>query len=109
MTPSSNQKKNMIARSLSVLALIATALVLVHCGGDDDPPNPPVVEPTPEETVRGFLTNDGTTATWSPASTTSGIVVDGIDVTEQLFPGFSLTFNNNGTLTTAGTTPVWLR
>ena len=99
----------MTTKLLSLICLLAMAFVFVHCGGSDPDPEPPIVEPTPEEVVKGLLTNDGTTATWSPQSTTSGVVVDGTDVTQELFPGFSLTFNQNGTLTTTGTTPVWLR
>jgi hypothetical protein len=98
----------MTTKILSLICLLAMAFVFVHCGSDDPDPEPPI-ELTPEEEVKALLTNDGTAATWSPPSATSGVLVDGIDVTEELFPGFSLTFNQNGTLTTTGTTPVWLR
>jgi hypothetical protein len=60
---------------------------------------------TPEQRVTKILTENG--GTWKlPAI--AGVTVDGLDVTKDLFPGFSITFGE-GTLTTTGTTPVWLR
>lgn len=64
-------------------------------------------EPTlsTEQKVTKILTDNG--GKWNlPA--VAGVTVDGLDVTQDLFPGFSITFGE-GTLTTTGTTPVWLR
>jgi hypothetical protein len=58
--------------------------------------------PTETERVTKLLTGN-----WGLASS-SGVTVDGLDVTQDLFPNFSITFSEN-TLATTGTTPVWLR
>lgn len=79
---------------------IAISCVLSGCGGDPEPT--PLTE---SEKVTKLLTANG--ETWAPAAS-SGITIDGVDVTEDLFPGFTITFLDN-TLTTTGTTPVWLR
>lgn len=76
------------------------AAVLFACGDDGDRPAPGQVEK-----VTKALTADG--GRWTPPAT-GGVTVDGVDVTADLFPGFSITFLK-GTLTTTGTTPVWLR
>jgi hypothetical protein len=60
---------------------------------------------TPEQRVTKILTENG--GQWTLPSV-AGVTVDGLDVTQDLFPGFSITFGE-GTLTTTGTTPVWLR
>lgn len=88
-----------IATTLSVLALAAVSF-LSGCGGSD--PEPALTE---SEKVTNLLTASG--GTWTPKAS-SGITVDGVDVTDDLFPGFSITFQEN-TLITTGTTPVWLR
>jgi hypothetical protein len=82
------------AFSLGILVLLVT---LSNCGKDP--------EPTPIEKNTQILTSNG--GTWTPAST-SGVVVNGIDVSKDLFPGFTITFAK-GTFTTTGTSPVWLR
>lgn len=83
-----------------VLALTATT-ALSGCGGSD--PEPVVSAET--EKVAEILTSSG--GTWTPQPS-AGVTVDGVDVTEALFPGFSITFHEK-TFTTTGTTPVWLR
>lgn len=85
--------------NLSIFALGAVCF-LAACGGSDPEPSK-----TQSEKVTEMLTAGG--GTWSPASS-SGVTVDGVDVTEDLFPGFTITFGD-GTLTTTGTSPVWLR
>lgn len=85
--------------NLSIFALGAVCF-LSACGGSDPEPSK-----TQSEKVTEMLTAGG--GTWSPASS-SGVTVDGVDVTEDLFPGFTITFGD-GTLTTTGTSPVWLR
>lgn len=60
---------------------------------------------TTEQRVTKILTENG--GKWNlPA--VAGVTVDGLDVTQDLFPGFSITFGE-GTLSTTGTSPVWLR
>jgi hypothetical protein len=71
-------------------------LVFVNCGSD----------PTPEEKVTKLLISG--TGTWSPSSASNSITVDGIDVKQDLFPGFTLKFTKDKIFTT-GTSPVWLR
>ena len=77
--------------------LICCFLFFVSCGGSD---------PTAEEKVTKLLiSGDGT---WEPSATSTSITVDGIDVKEDLFPGFTLRFTKDKIFTT-GTSPVWLR
>jgi hypothetical protein len=72
-------------------------LFFVNCGGDD---------PTAEEKVTKLLTKgDGT---WEPSAIANSITVEGIDVKEDLFPGFTIRFTKDKVFTT-GTSPVWLR
>lgn len=78
---------------------VATTLLLSGCGGDEPAP------PTKAEEVTTILTSNG--GTWTPPIS-AGVTIDGVDVTEELFPGFSITFHEN-TFTTTGTSPVWLR
>lgn len=76
---------------------VAIALVASACGGDD----PTAVAQT--QKVTEMLTSSG--GTWTPASA-GGVTVDGVDVTEELFSGFTITFQD-GTYTTTGASPVW--
>jgi hypothetical protein len=77
---------------------ISTALVLVVLsllfGCKHDP------KPTTVQKVTKMLTS----GTWNPAI----ITVDGVDVSSDLFAGFSIAFSES-TFTTTGTSPVWLR
>jgi hypothetical protein len=92
---------NILTRLLSIVTLIILSKAFMACGpGEPDP-----VEPTQAEKVTTMLTSG--TGTWAAASG-SGITVGGDDVTSELFTGFSIKFGD-GTLTTTGTTPVWLR
>lgn len=84
----------------TAFAVLALALFSA-CGGSDPKPTP-----TEAEKVTAMLTGNGT-ATWKPAAT-AGVLVDGVDVTTDLFSGFSITFQEK-TFTTTGTSPVWLR
>ncbi len=91
-----------IHRIKSVRILFALALLCsVFAGCKKDDPKPVLTE---AQKVTQMLTSNG--GTWNPAS--SGVVVNGIDVTQDLFPGFSITFSEN-TFTTTGTSPVFLR
>jgi hypothetical protein len=60
-------------------------------------------ELSPEEKVRKLLTS----ATWKPASG-APITLEGIDVQDELFSGFTIKFTKDRVITT-GTSPVWLR
>lgn len=85
-----------------ILSLCLVFLLLPACKSKKDDPVPPV-ELTEQEKVVAILTS----ATWTPPSS-SGVTLAGIDVTEELFEGFSIRFTVNQIFTT-GTTPVWLR
>lgn len=76
---------------------MAMALIASACGGDDPAPL------TQTQKVTQTLTSTG--GTWTPA-TSGGVTVDGVDVTDELFAGFTITFLE-GTYTTTGTSPVW--
>lgn len=62
-------------------------------------------EPSAEEKAKAILTKGN--GTWQP-SVTAAITLDGIDVKEDLFPGFTIRFTADKIYTT-GTSPVWLR
>jgi hypothetical protein len=95
-------KTNMMSRILTLLCLVSLCITFMHCGGPDPDPDP---EPTQKEIVTELLVAGG--SSWS-AGSGGGITVDGVDVTTDLFTGFSIKFSGN-TLTTTGETPVWLR
>jgi len=78
---------------IKIIAL-AIALTVSACRGDDPAPLPETKK------VSQMLTSSG--AVWTPES----ITVDGVDVTDDLFPGFSITFLDE-TYSTTGTSPVW--
>lgn len=83
------------------LAIVTVALltVLTGCKGSDPGP-----ELTPVEKVTQMLTSGG--GKWNVPST-AGVIVDGQDVTQDLFPSFYITFTD-GALSTPGNSPVWL-
>lgn len=86
-----------------IFGLMAMAtFVLAGCSGGDDPEP---AAPTEREKVTQMLTAGG--SAWTPQPS-SGVMVDGVDVTGELFAGFSITFQEK-TFTTTGTSPVWLR
>ncbi|HET9486462.1 MAG TPA: hypothetical protein VFO54_03465 [Chryseosolibacter sp.] len=94
--------KPSLLRTLQTI-LSAGALTVVFllsgCGGSDPEP-----APTQAEKVIQMLTSNG--GKWTPL-TSAGVLVDGVDVTQDLFSGFTITFLEN-TYTTTGTSPVWL-
>lgn len=83
---------------LASILVISLALIISACAGDPDPR--PLTE---AEKVTDILTAG--TGTWTPA-TSGGVTVDGVDVTDDLFTEFTITFLE-GTYTTTGTSPVW--
>jgi hypothetical protein len=86
-------------KTLSIV--FVTALVLfAGCKKEEVAPQKTETEKTTELLTAG-------TGTWIPAST-AGVTVDGLDVTSDLFAGFTIAFQGNKIITT-GTTPVWLR
>jgi hypothetical protein len=89
--------KAFVQKALVVVTLLS--IVLLNSCKKDDP------SPTAVQKVTRILTAGG--ASWSPPST-GGVTIDGIDVTQDLFDGFSITFSD-GALATTGSSPVWLR
>lgn len=83
---------------LTKITMLTLTVILAACGGSD--PEPP---PTEAEKVTEILLSGD--AKWTPPPT-AGVTVDGTDVTNDLFAGFSITFQD-GTYTTTGTSPVW--
>ncbi len=77
--------------------ILASVLFLPGCKKDD-----PVPAKTQAQIVTEMLVANGTP--WSPVTVT----VDGVEVTDELFAGFSIKFAEK-TFTTTGSTPVWLR
>lgn len=78
-------------------------LVALGCKSKKEDPVPP--ELSEQEKVTALLT--GGTGLWTPPVNNS-ITLAGVDVTEELFSGFSIRFTATQLFTT-GTTPVWLR
>jgi hypothetical protein len=87
----------LFARATFAISILALGLVM-SCKPDE-----PTL--TAEQRVTKMLTENG--GQWSLPSV-AGVTVDGLDVTQDLFKNFSMTFGE-GTLSTTGTTPVWLR
>lgn len=83
------------------LTIITSLSFLSGCGGSDPEP----AAPTEAQKVTQLLMSNG--GSWTPAAS-AGVTVDGVDVTQDLFPGFTITFQEK-TFTTTGTSPVWLR
>ena len=94
-----NNKLFQYIRTKAYILAFVSVCALPGCGGDSDP------APTENEKVTRLLIAGG--STWTPSST-GGITVDGVDVTDDLFAGFTITFYD-GTFVTTGTSPVWLR
>jgi hypothetical protein len=90
--------KAFVQKTLMMVTLLS--IVLLNSCKKDDP------SPTAVQKVTRTLTAEG--GTWTPPST-GGVTIDGTDVTQDLFDGFSITFSDDGSLTTTGTSPVWLR
>lgn len=90
--------RNLIKIYRVKVALLTFMAILAACGGDPDP------APKTEAEKRTEILTSGD-ATWAPA-TTAGVTVDGVDVTDDLFAGFTITFRD-GTYTTPGGSPVW--
>lgn len=86
-------------KTLSI-ALLSVLIVFSGCKKDDVAPQKTEIEKTTELLTAG-------SGTWTPAPT-AGVTVDGLDVTEDLFKGFTIAFQGDKIITT-GTTPVWLR
>jgi hypothetical protein len=82
------------------LAVLLTLILFSGCKKDDPAPQQTETEKTTELLTSG-------TGTWTPAST-AGVTVEGLDVTADLFAGFTIAFQGNKIITT-GTTPLWLR
>jgi hypothetical protein len=82
---------------ITSLVVVTTLSTITSC--DDGP------TPTKVEKATKLLTQNG--GTWSPSS--ASITMDGIDVTTEFFDGFTMTFTEEGTVTTTGTSPMWLR
>ncbi len=89
-------------RLLSILMIIVLSGQIACKSKKGDDPGPQTTE---QEKVLQILT--GGTGTWSPPAT-NGITLEGTDVTEEFFSGFTIRFAGNQLFTT-GTTPVWLR
>jgi len=85
------------------ITLIGICLLLTTCKSKKDDPSP--AEQSEQEKVTALLT--GGAGTWAPASS-GGITLEGIDVAEEFFSGFTIRFTATEIITT-GTTPVWLR
>src|SRR5687768_4736081 len=79
-------------------AIVAILFLLPSCKKDD-------AKPSQEQRVTTLLTKG--TGKWTP-SASAGVTVEGLDVTEDLFKDFTITFTSDKFFTT-GTTPVFLR
>ena len=92
--------KKKLKNNILLVSSILIVTVLTTITSCDDGPTPTKVEKATK-----LLTQNG--GTWSPSS--ASITMDGIDVTTEFFDGFTMTFTEEGTVTTTGTSPMWLR
>jgi hypothetical protein len=90
--------KTPMRKILSLATLMALATMFVHCGGGGGDP-----ELTEEQKVKKTLTAG--TGQWGQNSA-STVTVEGVDVTKDLFSGFTIKFTDGG-YTTTGTSPVF--
>lgn len=90
--------KTPMRKLLSLIVLGAVSIGFIQCGGGGGDP-----APTAEQLVLEKLTAN--TGKWG-GNATSTVVVDGLDVTDDLFSNFSITFTE-GSYTTTGTSPVF--
>ena len=81
-----------------IMALLIVVCIGLLSGCKKDDPTPVKTE---ADIVTEMLVAGG--STWSPATVT----IDGVDVTNALFDGFTIKFSET-TFTTTGTSPVWL-
>jgi len=86
-------------KTLLSFACLLFLLLQPGCKKDED------AKPTESERVTAILTKG--TGNWTP-SVSAGVTVDGVDVTQDLFKDFTITFTADQILTT-GKTPVFLR
>jgi hypothetical protein len=96
-----NRKQTLMKKHLTGIGVLLSAVIitcLTMITSCDDGPTL-----TKVERATKLLTQEG--GTWSP--TEASITMDGLDVTDEFFSGFSITFGE-GTFTTSGTTPMWL-
>lgn len=98
MTTHSPILKKKLIQGVGFAATLLTVFILFGQTGckKDDP------GPTKVQQVTTLLMS--AVSGWQPTSVT----VDGVEVQDDLFSGFSIKFNET-TLTTTGTTPVWKR
>jgi hypothetical protein len=87
-----------IAQKMLVVAALFSVGLMTACKKDGH-------SPTPIQKTTQILTANG--GTWS-LPVVGGVTIEGVDVTQDLFAGFSITFAD-GSFTTTGTSPVWLR
>lgn len=78
-----------------VSVFLMCLLSLANCGDD---------ELTKQQKVTKLLTQNG--GEWSPSAAAESITLDGIDVEEELFPGFAMQFTEEEILT-SGDSPFW--
>ena len=92
-------KLTMKSIGTTAFSMLVILCILGVSGCGDDP------KPTQAQKVTKLLTASG--GTWS-SSGNSSVTIDGVEVGNELFAGFSITFSD-GSFTTTGTSPVWFR
>ena len=79
----------------ALLFILLISILNFKCGGSD---------PTKQERVTKLLTQGG--GKWLPSASSNAITLEGIDVEDELFQGFSISFTKNQ-FTVTGESPVW--
>lgn len=87
-------------KPLLAVCSLALFVLIASCKKDEITPKKSQAEIVTEKLTQG-------SGKWTP-SATAGVTVDGLDVTEDLFKDFTITFTADK-IFTSGTTPVWLR
>jgi len=80
---------------ISACLLLFSATLFFSCGED---------EPTKQEKVTKLLTQDG--GLWMASGSATSIILEGIDVKDELFPGLKMTFTKE-MINTSGNSPYW--
>jgi hypothetical protein len=83
-------------RLLFLVIILSGFFLLTNCGGG--------AGPTPEERITKLLTS----GTWTASAASSSIILEGIEVKGDLFPGLTLRFTPKPQqIIATGTSPVW--
>lgn len=85
----------LLRNPIGACLLLLSATLFFSCGDD---------ELTKQQKVTKLLTQDG--GMWTASGTANSIILEGIDVKDELFPGLEMTFTKQN-INTSGDSPFW--